>query len=356
MTTETLPEELQRALEDLKRDYEAFEVSERGANGYVVFARNRISGVEVAIKFYYGAPGERRHDEPRLLASIRSPNVLPIIDARNLSEELAFFLTPRCGDGDLDNLIAARPSALQAIDLALGIATGASAIHAHRLIHRDLKPANVVCDNGVPLIADFGSVRRLEEGEEEVPASGHSVLYRPPESFDTGRYGIRGDVYQVGLITYQLLGGSLPYDPMAYLSRSDQREYSKLSGDFEKSKFVDNVIHRLAASGRLMDLQSLPPWVGRGAKAALREMTHPDPQQRLANMAEVAARLTQIRSDMRDWRWSGDIARLEWKDRIIELRPLGNGCYEPLQAKGDTFRRIPGMPNGPLSELVKKLP
>lgn len=55
----------------------------------------------MAIKFYFGAPGERRHDEPRLLAAIQASNVLRIIDARNLSEKWAFFLTPRCGGGKL---------------------------------------------------------------------------------------------------------------------------------------------------------------------------------------------------------------------------------------------------------------
>src|SRR5690606_23569311 len=165
---ENLPEELQAAIAELQRDHDGFEFHPVGANGYLVFARNHISGAAVAVKFYYGAPGERRHDEPRLLASIRSPNVLPIIDARNLSDEWAFFLTPRCGDGDLDALISTKPAAVQAIDVALGICTGASAIHANGLIHRDLKPANIVCDVGVPLIADFGSIRQLAKGEADI--------------------------------------------------------------------------------------------------------------------------------------------------------------------------------------------
>ena len=350
-----LPEELRKALVELERDHEAFELHPGGANGYLVFARNRISHAAVAIKFYYGAPGERRHDEPRLLASIDSPNVLRIIDARNLSEEWAYFLTPRCGDGDLDNLIASRPSAVEAIDVALGITTGASAIHAKGLIHRDLKPANIVCQGGTPLIADFGSVRQLAEGEADLPASGHSALYRPPESFDTGRYGVRGDIYQLGLVTYQLLGGTLPYDPMAYFRKSDFKTYASLTDDFDRSKYQDSVIHRRAAGGNLMDFGTLPPWVGGSAKTALRRMTNPDPERRLGNMSDVAAALTRVRADTDDWKWAGDIARLERRDRVIELRPLGDGLFEPLQAKGDTFRRVPSLPNGSLGDLVKRV-
>ena len=348
-------EEIKTAIGDLEKDYEGFEFHPVGANGYLVFAKNRISQAEVAIKFYYGAPGDRRHDEPRLLASIKSPNVLPIIDARNLSDEWAFFLTPRCGDGDLDGLIASRPSAICAVDVALGICAGASAIHANGLIHRDLKPQNILYEAGVPLIADFGSVRQLAEGESDVPASGHSVLYRPPESFETGRYGVPGDIYQIGLITYQLLGGFLPYDPLEYFNKSDHKKYAEITDDFEKSKFQDEVIYSRTSAGKLMDFGSLPPWVNRAARSDLREMTNPDAAKRLSNTADVAAILTKIRAETADWKWVGDIAKLETGDRIIELRPKVNGLYEPMQAKGGAFRRIPAMPDAPLMVLVKRV-
>lgn len=352
---EELPDELQAAIVELERDYEGFEFHPVGANGYLVFARNRISGTDVAVKFYYGAPGERRHDEPRLLASMRSPNVLRIIDARNLSDEWAFFLTPRCGDGDLDALIAERPSALQAIDTALGICNGASAIHANGLIHRDLKPGNIVCDQQVPMIADFGSIRQLAEGETDIPASGHSALYRPPESFETKRYSMQGDIYQVGLVTYQLLGGILPYDPLDYFTKKDMQKYAEINDDYERSQFQDTVIYRRATSASLMDLRTLPPWVGGSARRALKSMTDPNLDRRLGNMGDVAAVLSRVRADTSNWQWDGEIARLERRDRIFELRPTGDGLFEPLQAKGDSFRRIPSFSNGPLKDLVKKI-
>ncbi|MFN4088392.1 MAG: protein kinase domain-containing protein [Alphaproteobacteria bacterium] len=349
-----LPEELRSAIKGLEHSYKDFECHPGGANGYVVFATNRVTAAEVAIKFYYGASGERRHDEPRLLASIESPNVLPILDARHLSEEWAYFLTKRCGDGDLDQFITTRPSARRAIDVALGIFTGVSSIHAHALIHRDLKPANVVLHEGVPLIADFGSVRQIVEGESDIPASGHSALYRPPESFETGRYGLVGDVYQLGLVAYQLLGGALPYEPMDHFSARDFLEYKLVANDFERSLYQDGVIHRKAVSATLIDMKSLPPWVKGNAKKVIRSMTHPDVSQRIANVADVAAALTQVRAETADWRWVDDIARLQMADRVVELRPKRNGAYEPMQAKGDAFRRVPSMPDGLLRDLVDR--
>ncbi|MER8381886.1 protein kinase [Mesorhizobium sp. M1399] len=349
------PEEVAAALEQLQAHYRDIEAHPEGSNGYVFFAVNRVTAVPVAIKFYFGAPGERRHDEPNLLAQIQSPNVIPIHNAQNISDEWAFFVTPRHVGGTLDAVIQSRPSAHRAIDIASGICNGASAIHANGLIHRDLKPANIVSDGGIPLIADFGSVRRLAEGEADLPASGHSALYRPPESFETGRYSLLGDIYQIGLVTYQLLGGNLPYDPMAYFNKKDFKEYVELSDDFQKSQCQDGVIHRRAASRELMDLRTLPPWVRGIAKNALRSMTHPNVSQRLKNAADVAAVLTRVRADTLDWQWADNVARLELADRIIELRPTANGLYEPLQAKEGLFRRIPSTPNAPLGALVAQV-
>jgi hypothetical protein len=81
------PEEIRATLAELESHYGGFEEIKRGANGYLFFACNRISSAKVAIKFYAGSPGDERHDEPRQLSQIISPNVLPILDARNVSDE-----------------------------------------------------------------------------------------------------------------------------------------------------------------------------------------------------------------------------------------------------------------------------
>jgi serine/threonine protein kinase len=92
------------------------------------------------------------------------PNILSIHDARNVSEDWAYFITPRCRGGDVDDLIKSQPSVHESIDTVLGISYGVSAIHAKGMVHRDLKPGNIVMDGTVPRIADFGTVRVLNQG------------------------------------------------------------------------------------------------------------------------------------------------------------------------------------------------
>lgn len=350
------PQEVETQLAELREHYESFEENSRGANGYLFFARNQVSGQEVAIKFYCGAPDETQHDEPRQLAAISSPNVLPILDAKSVSGGWGYFATPKCADGDLDDVIAGYPSAYTAIDLAIGVCRGVSAIHAANMVHRDLKPGNVVLDRGRPRIADFGSVRKLEDGEEHTKASRHSVLYRPPESFEENVYTKSGDVYQVGLLSYQLLGGALPYDGESYLNSRERREYAQIGDPVDRSLFVDAAIGRRAKEGRLTDFGSLPPWISGATRGCLRAMINPDPTKRLDSVSEAVSKLTQARVSMEDWGWQGEKAQVVRARGRIELRPRGDGKYEAFRTNEDgKARRVQGVEPGSLRDVFKQV-
>jgi len=87
--------------------------------------------------------------------------------------------------------------------LTRDILSGLSFLHANKLLHRDLKPQNILlADSGSAVIGDFGSVKRLPDGHQTVPGSGHSIIYCPPESASSGTYGISGDIYQVGVTMF----------------------------------------------------------------------------------------------------------------------------------------------------------
>lgn len=353
----TLPAAIKNVLSELATHYGGFEKIERGANGYLFFAKNKITNASVAIKFYAGEPGEARHDEPLQLCLINHKNVLQILDARNVSEEWGYFVTPRCFEGDLDDLIATQPSLHKALDVVLGICNGVSAIHAMKMLHRDLKPGNIVLQAGMPQIADFGSVRMLSNGEDHVTSSCHSILYRPPESFATGRYTAKGDIYQIGVVLYQLLGGHLPYDGNDYLTLKEVKQVALIEDPVNKSIFVDGVIRSRAEAGSLLTYDSLPAWVTKGAKRALRDMTNPNLENRCSSVADVAAALTQLRAVMANWRWNGGVAVLQAKDRMIQLRPEGDDqpLYQAYQASNidAPFRRVQGLKPGRLADVLR---
>jgi serine/threonine protein kinase len=113
--------------------------------------------------------------------------------------------------------------------------------HAHQkaIIHRDLKPSNIliteVDGNAQPRIIDFGVARGVSGDVTvanrftQVGTQVGTVGYMSPEQADLDREDIdtRSDVYSLGVILYELLVGTLPFDPKqmgSYESRHRLRD------------------------------------------------------------------------------------------------------------------------------------
>lgn len=101
----------------------------------------------------------------------------------------------------------------QACTIAAGIAEGLAYAHAKGVIHRDLKPGNILlAPEGTAKIADWGLGHLL--ADDETTAPGFSLRYAAPEQLAPDRYGPTGawtDLFQLGVVLYELLTGALPY-------------------------------------------------------------------------------------------------------------------------------------------------
>ncbi|WP_223211949.1 serine/threonine protein kinase [Thermococcus henrietii] len=100
-----------------------------------------------------------------------------------------------------------------ALELIRGIAEGLEHAHSKGIIHRDLKPGNILLKADLtPKITDWGLAKIGTHST--TTTSGVTVLYAAPEQLDPETYGRtdhRTDIYQLGLIFYELLTGKLPY-------------------------------------------------------------------------------------------------------------------------------------------------
>jgi serine/threonine-protein kinase len=109
-----------------------------------------------------------------------------------------------------------RLSVADTLELVDGACLGLA--HAHRMgvIHRDVKPGNILrSDDGAVKLADFGIAKAMSAQTSQITQAG-SVLgtaaYLAPEQAMGGEVGPRADLYGLGVVTYQMLCGRLPYD------------------------------------------------------------------------------------------------------------------------------------------------
>lgn len=347
------PRQIKDQLRALSKDIIFTREVNKGANGYLFFGQNRILKNEVAVKFYYWGGNIKYHAEPSTLALIEAPNILQVKSAGLLDGEWAYFVTPRL-DGDLDDVLEkTQHSNLRAVERIRQVLCGVVHLHQRRYLHRDLKPSNIyVGEDGRSIIGDFGSIKYIPEDLDSIPASSHAILYRPPESLEAGSYGFAGDLYQCGVMLYQLLGGYLPYEEMAWLSQRQRREHDSLSSRADQAIFVDKCIRERIERGKILDLSTLPAWVPDILKRTIRKATHIKPEKRFASASAFHTHLNNIKNNIPDWSVIEGCPVLVAPKISYRIIDDDNSLYVQKSKNGSDWRRDNSIVGTNLTEIV----
>ena len=169
-----------------------------------------------------------------------------------------------------------RPDLQTVRDIVEQIAKGLRAFHRLDMLHQDLRPQNIMIDRvGTVRIIDFGSVYVAGLDEMELDDSAAPLLgtlqYSAPEYFLGYPGSSRSDLFALGVMTYQMLTGRLPYgtDVAKATTRAAQLRLK----------------YRSVTSCR----QDLPVWLDEVLKKALQ----PDPNKRYAALSEFTFALCQ---------------------------------------------------------------
>ena len=202
-----------------------------GGMGEVYRARDTRLGREVAIKVL---PAEvasdperlrRFEQEARAASAIHHPNLLTVFDVGS-HDGTAYLVTELLVGEPLRELVRKGPVApRRAVEIAIQVAAGLAAAHEKGIVHRDLKPENLfLTKDGVAKILDFGLARvelperddaELQNASTVLETSAGTVLgtagYMAPEQVRGERADARSDLFSLGVVLHEMLGGANPF-------------------------------------------------------------------------------------------------------------------------------------------------
>lgn len=214
-------------------------------------------GAPVALKLMRASLPERAHrqraaeqiqHEGNILAALRHPNIAALRDAGTTAEGQAFLVLELVDGEPLDAHCRRLRLDIDArLRLSLKVLRAVAHAHQHLVVHGDIKPANVMVDrSGEVKLLDFGVARRLGRPADTDPsvatpmadratgvaatapttttnananantntgtatATALSPRHAAPELLDRGEWSTASDVYALGVLMYELLGGCHP--------------------------------------------------------------------------------------------------------------------------------------------------
>lgn len=158
--------------------------------------------------------------EANLIAQLEHVNIMPIYEFGEQDGQ-AYLVMPYLTGGSLRDLLARR-NALSVPETMNYIEQAASALdyaHANGVIHRDLKPANFMLHaDGRLVLADFGIARMMQDSGNTIGTTltGTGIFlgtpeYMAPEMARGEHIDHRVDIYELGIVLYQMLSGDVPF-------------------------------------------------------------------------------------------------------------------------------------------------
>jgi len=149
--------------------------------------------------------------ERQILAALDHPNIVPLLDGGVTPAGMPYLVLPYVRGRPLTEACAGL-NLQRRLRLFVTICEAVQFAHRKLIVHRDLKPSNILVDeSGMVKLLDFGIAKLLEpEAADLVPSTrtGWHLLtpeYASPEQVEGGAITTASDVYQLGLLLYEIL-------------------------------------------------------------------------------------------------------------------------------------------------------
>jgi serine/threonine protein kinase len=183
-----------------------------GGFGEVYFAVSD-AGKEVALKFLQHNSDVELRGVSHCL-NLKHQNLISLHDICLDENDHSWVVMEYVDGPNLRQVIQDFPTGLPLSEVKhwiLGILNGVWHLHQSRIVHRDIKPENIFDDNGIVKIGDYGLSTSMQSGGARQTQGVGTVHYMAPE-VGRGEYGPSVDIYAIGILFYELLTGTVPFD------------------------------------------------------------------------------------------------------------------------------------------------
>jgi TolB-like protein/tRNA A-37 threonylcarbamoyl transferase component Bud32/Tfp pilus assembly protein PilF len=194
----------------------------RGGMATVYLAEDLRHRRKVAIKVLHpelaqSLGTERFLREIETTAGLRHPHILPLYDSGANGGFLFYVMPVVEGESLRDRLTREKQLPIdEALAITREVADALGYAHSRGVVHRDIKPENILLENGHAVVADFGIARAVSAaGGDHLTQTGTAIgtpRYMSPEQA-AGERDVdgRSDLYSLGCVLYEMLGGQPPF-------------------------------------------------------------------------------------------------------------------------------------------------
>ena len=205
-----------------------------GEGGYgIVYLAERHRPVKRRVALKVIKPGmdtkqviARFEAERQALALLDHPNIAHVFNAGTTEAGRPYFAMEYVkGDPITEHCDRYKLTIEERLKLFMTVCEAVQYAHQKAIIHRDIKPSNILVsyegEQAVPMIIDFGVAKALSQSltertlvTEQAQMVGTPEYMSPEQAEMTGQdIDTRTDVYSLGALLYELLTGTLPFDP-----------------------------------------------------------------------------------------------------------------------------------------------
>src|SRR4051794_8533843 len=280
--------------------YEILQRIGRGGMADVLLARDLLLDRPVAIKVLFAEfatdPNfvERFRREAQSAAALNHPNIVSVYDWGKYGG--TYFIAMEYVQGrTLADIIRAngRVSAVQAAEIASEVSAALAFAHRNGVVHRDIKPANILIgSSGQVKVADFGIARAMNSAADsnltQVGLVMGTATYFSPEQAQGAQPDPRSDLYSLGIVMYEMVGGKPPFagdNPVSIAYKQvheNPQPLNQLAPDVPRP--FEAIVAKLLAKNPAMRYAD-----GDSLRDDLRRFRNGEPVKALAGVAPAAA-------------------------------------------------------------------